>query len=126
MSRGEMTMLPSVVYFTFAYCSMLHALLPSLRRHRSVVRVRMVLLSLRLSSLPAGAANTCVTIADIATLRDRNDAVGIDDADAVSDFRRRGSQLPVQADRRRNRRQHRWRMCRMDWSVVALLSTAAQ
>jgi hypothetical protein len=115
-----MKMLTSVAFFAFAYCSMLRVLLPSLRRHPSLVRVRMALLSLRLSGLPAAVVNACVTIADTATLCDRNDPAAIDDADALQDFRR-SSQQRVQAYRRRNRQRHRRRMCTMDWSAVAPL-----
>jgi hypothetical protein len=110
-----MKMLTSVVFFTFAYCSMLCVLLPSLRRHPSVVRVRMVMLSLRPSDLPAAVINACVTIADTTTLCDRNDPAAIDDADELQDFQRRSSHQRVQVYRRRNRRRHRPRMCRMDW-----------
>jgi hypothetical protein len=104
-------MLTSVVFFTFAYCSMFRVLLPSLRRHPSMVHVRMVMLSLRPGGLPA--AVMCVTIADTTTLCDRNDPAAIGDADAQQDFR--SSQQRVQVYRRRNRRRHRPRMCRMDW-----------
>ena len=106
-------MLTSVVFFTFAYCSMFRVLLPSLRRHPSVVRVRVVMLSLRPGGLPAPVIDMCVTIADTTTLCDPNDPAAIDDADAQQDFR--SSQQRVQVYRRRNRRRHRPRMCGMDW-----------
>jgi hypothetical protein len=100
-----MKMLTSVVFFTFAYCSMFRVLLPSLRRHPSVVRVRMVLRSLRLSGLPT--ANAWVIIADTATPRDRNDPVAIDNDNVVQDFERHSTLQCGQADRRRDRRRHR-------------------
>jgi hypothetical protein len=108
-----MKMLTSVVFFTFAYCGMFRVLLPSLRRHPSVIRVRMVMLSLRPGGLPAAVINACVTIAGTTTRCDRDDPAAIDDADAQQDFR--SSQQRVQVYRRRNRRRHRPRMCRMDW-----------
>lgn len=115
-------MLPSVVYFAFAYCSMLRVLLPFLRLHPSVGRARLVLLSLRFSSLPAVAINAYVTIADAATPWDRNDPAAIDDADALRVFQRRCSQQRVLACRRRNTGRHRRRMYGTDWSAVPPLS----
>ena len=100
-------MLTSVVFFAFAYCSMLCVLLPSLRRHRSMVRVRMVLRSLRLNGLPT--ANAWAIIADTATPCDRNDPAAIDDADALQDFERHSALERGQADRRRDRRRPRRR-----------------
>ena len=98
-------MLTSVVFFTFAYCSMLCVLLPSLRRHRSVVRMGMVLRSLRLSGLPT--ANAWAMIADTATRRDRNDPAAIDNGDVLQDFERHSTLQRGQTDRRRDRRHRR-------------------
>ena len=102
-----MKMLTNVVSFTFAYCSMLRVLLPSLRRHPSVVRVRVVLRSLRLGGLPT--ADAWVMIADTATPRDRNDPAAIDNGDVLQDLERHSTLQRGQADRRRDRRRHRRR-----------------
>src|SRR5262245_49202396 len=58
-------MFTSVAFCTFAYCSMLGVLLASLRQHRSVVRLRRVLRSLRLE------ASVCLTGAHGGTWLDR-------------------------------------------------------
>lgn len=95
-------MLTSLICFSFAYCSMLRVLLPAICRHRSVTRVRMVLLSLRLS--PPAAAIACVNIADAATFGDRSDLMALEGPDTLLDFQRDCSLQRGQVDRCRDRR----------------------
>lgn len=100
-------MFTSVVYLTFAYCSVLRVLLASLGRHWSVARVRVVLRSLRAGCLPPASTRACVTIAGIATPRYRNDPAAIDNGDVLQDFERHGALQRGQADRHRDRRRRR-------------------